>query len=145
MNICFTVIPYFTDIFWWEWYTNVNLAIDNIVMTFVKNGNINTIFWYSVLVSTKYKINTRHWVIYNMCGFINDLRITCWWCKRSYFSTTWISNVVFPPICTTSIKISSNNWTERKFIIYLAKKDIKFCAKDFEFFLTLTRWAVSTG
>ena len=28
---------------------------------------------------------------------------------------------------------------ERKLIIYLAKKHIKFCAKDFEFFLTLTR------
>ena len=44
LNICFTVIPYFTDIFWWERYTDVNLAIDDIVMAFVKNGSINTIF-----------------------------------------------------------------------------------------------------
>ena len=79
-------------------------------------------------------------VIYNMCGFINYLCKSCWWCKRSYFSTSWINNVIFPPICTMSTKISCNNWTERKFIIYLAKKNIKFSAKDFEFFL-----AVSTG
>ena len=44
LNICFTVIPYFTDIFWWEWYMDVNLAIDDIVMTFVKNGSIDTVF-----------------------------------------------------------------------------------------------------
>ena len=37
LNICFTAIPYFTEIFWWEWYTDVCLAIDVIVMTFVKN------------------------------------------------------------------------------------------------------------
>ena len=38
----------------------VNLAIDNIVMAFVKNESIYTIFRNYILVSTKYKTNTRH-------------------------------------------------------------------------------------
>ena len=55
------------------------------------------------MVSTKYKINTRLWVMYNICGFISNLCIACWWCKRSYFWTSWISNVVFPPILTRAL------------------------------------------
>ena len=144
LNICFTEIPYITDLFWQEGYTDVNFAINDIVMAFVKNASISTIFWGNVLVITKYKINTRHWVIHNVWYF-NHLCICCWWCERIYFCTCWIRNVVFPLIFSTSIKISSNNWTERKFIIHLAKKNIKIWAKDFKLFLALMRWAVSTG
>ena len=85
MNICFALLPYFTDMFCREGYTDVSLAIYDIMMTFAKNGSINTIFFNYIFVSTKYKINTRYWDIYNMCGFIIDLCISCWWCKR------WIS------------------------------------------------------
>ena len=145
LNMCFTIIPYLTEIFWWEGYTDVDLDIDDIVMHLSKKEAVTPYIWNYLLVSTKFKINTRHWVIYNMFGFVNDFCISCWWCKRSYFSTWWISNVVLQPICTRSIKISSNNWTKRKFIIYLVKKNIKICTKDFEFFLTLTESVVSTG
>ena len=138
MNVFFTVIPYFTDIFWWEGYTDVNLAIDDIVIAFVKNGSINTIFWNYTLVSTKYKINTRH--IYNVwvCQWFVYSLLMMW---EKFFLDLLISNVVFPPIYTTRIKISSDNWTERKFIIYLARRISAFAQKisnsfrkDTEFF-----------
>ena len=32
LNMCLTIIPYLTEIFWWEWYTDVDLDIDDIVM-----------------------------------------------------------------------------------------------------------------
>ena len=31
-KICFTVVPYFMDIFWWEGYADVNLAINDIFL-----------------------------------------------------------------------------------------------------------------
>ena len=122
-----------------RWYYN------DICQKWNKNESINTIFWNHILASIKYKINTRQWVIYNICGFINNFCISCWWYKKRYFATSWISNVAFPSICTRKIKFSSNNWRERKLIIYLAKKNIKFCAKDFVIFLTLTGWAINTS
>ena len=36
-KICFTVVPYFMDIFWWEGYADVNLAINDIFLWLVQN------------------------------------------------------------------------------------------------------------
>ena len=141
MSICFTLIPYFKDVFWWEWYTDVSLSMDDIVMTFVKNGSINTIFWNYILVSRKYKINTRHWVIYNICWLINDLCMSCWWCKRSYFSTSWISNDLFvqPALkSTTTIEQRGNS------PFFWLRRTSNFVQKISNF-LTLIRWVVCTG
>ena len=35
-------------------------------MAFAKTGSINTIYWNCILVSTKCKTNTQHWVIYSV-------------------------------------------------------------------------------
>ena len=115
------------------------------------------LWWHlsKMLASTPY-FEITFWLLQNIrsihdielfitFGLFNHLCIHCWWCERIYFCTCWIRNVVFPLIFSTSIKISSNNWTERKFIIHLAKKNIKIWAKDFKLFLALMRWAVSTG
>lgn len=98
-------------------------------MVFVKKGSINTTFWNYTLVSTKYKINAQYWVIYNMCGFVNDLYTSRWCCERIYFLTYWISNVVSPSVCTTCIKISSNNWADRKFIFFWVRRISKVVQK----------------
>ena len=118
--ICLAGIPYFVEINWWEGYANVNLTKNNIAMEFFKNRDINSMFGNCICISTKYKIDT--WVIYNMSRFINNLWISRWWCKRVKFLTCWVGNIIFPPVWTKSIKISCDNWTNRNFFIYIAKK-----------------------
>ena len=116
-------------------------------MVFVKKGSINTILWIYTLVSTKYKINTQYWVIYNMCGFVNDLYTSHWWCERIYFLTYWISNVVSPSVCTTCIKICSNNWADRKFIFFWVRrisKVVQKISKPFWFWLGEQKTQVET-
>ena len=49
-----TVIPNFTDIYWWEGYANVDLTKYDIVVAY---GNINSVFCEYNLVVTENKIN----------------------------------------------------------------------------------------
>ena len=67
--VCLTVIPDFTDIYWREWYTDVNLAKNNVMVTLIKNWNI----W---LVQNKRSMHDT--VIYDMGRFINNLSISSW-------------------------------------------------------------------
>ena len=63
LDICLTVIPDVTDISWREWNTDVNLTKDNIMVTFIKGWNINSIIWNCILVRTKWKVNGWHFVM----------------------------------------------------------------------------------
>ena len=115
LNICVTVIPYLTDIFWLEGYRDVNLAIDDIVMAFVKNWRINNIFWNYHLVSTKYKINTWQWVIYNLCRFVNDLCILCSRPVELVMSSLhqFLQRPLKPPVTTEQRRNASFIWLQR--------------------------------
>ena len=77
-NICFFIIPDLLHIGWREKYTDVNFTINNIVMTFIKNWNINSMIWNNTLVGAKYKINKWHRVVYNMRRLIYNLIISSW-------------------------------------------------------------------
>ena len=125
-NISLLVIPDFTNIYWWEGNTNVNLIIHYIVMVFVKNWNIYTMFRNYILVDTKNKVNTRHGAIYGMNGFIYYLCISSWWCERVKFYTRWVSDIISPQTWIASIKITCDNWTDWKFIIYVVKTYINY-------------------
>ena len=65
-HICLTVIPNVIDISWMGWNADVNRTKDNIMVTFNKDWNINSIIWNCILVRTKWKVNAWHFVIYNM-------------------------------------------------------------------------------
>ena len=60
------VIPYFTDIFWPVGYTDVNVAIDDIFVAFVKDGSMNT--YCEIIIWLRQNIRSIHGI---------DLFITC--------------------------------------------------------------------
>ena len=91
-SICLAVIPYFADIMWWEGYTNVNLTKNIIVMAFFKYRDINSVFRNYICISTKYKIDAWHRVIYNMSRLISNLWISSWWCVRQ--SGSWPTELI---------------------------------------------------
>ena len=62
-SICLAVDRYFVDINWLEGYANVNLTKKNTVIALL--WDINSMFRNYVCISTKYKIDTWHRVIYN--------------------------------------------------------------------------------
>ena len=39
-DICFTVIPNFTDIYWWKRYPNINFTINYVMITLLENRDI---------------------------------------------------------------------------------------------------------
>ena len=121
-DFCFTVMPNFTDIYWRKKYPNINSTINYIMMIFLKNRNIDSMIWNHIFVWVKYKVYTRHRIIYNMGWFINNWCISCQGYERVNLFTWSFSNVIFPPTGTTSIKISCDNGTYREFIIYIVKK-----------------------
>ena len=96
-NTCLTAIPNFTNIHWWQGCVNNNLVLYDIVVAFVKNGNINSILCGQISVVKK--IRSIHeeellitWVGLSIIGF-------------------YPVNIVFPSFWACSIKISSYNWT----------------------------------
>lgn len=54
-NTGFAVMSYITG--WFERYVDVYLAINYIMMAFIKNGNINSLFRNYIFANAKYKIN----------------------------------------------------------------------------------------
>ena len=54
LKTSFIIVPNLTSKDWWEWYTDVYLVLDNIMMEFIKTCSINTLFWDYILVSAKY-------------------------------------------------------------------------------------------
>ena len=64
-SISLAVILY-VDINFWEEYANFNLIKNNIVMTFLKKRDTNSMFRNYICISTKYKIHDCHRVTYKM-------------------------------------------------------------------------------
>ena len=92
-NIYLTVIPNFTDIYWWQGYMNINLVLYDIVVAFVKNGNVFSIICQQILVVKK-----------NISIHEEELLIT--WVDSSTVCL-YLVDIVFPSFWAYSIKISS--------------------------------------
>ena len=56
----------------------------------------------------------------------------------------WIGNIFIATFRASVIKVPSNDWANRKFIVYMIHKSIEVCAKVLKF-LSLARWSVQTG
>ena len=54
LKTSFIIVPNLTRKDWWEWYTDVYLVLDNIMMEFIKTCSINTLFWDYILICAKY-------------------------------------------------------------------------------------------
>ena len=109
-NTCLNVIPNFTNIYWWQGYVNINLVLYDIVLAFVKNGNINSILCEQILVVKK--IRSMH---------EEELLIT--WVDLSIIDFYPV-DIVFPSFWASSIKISSYIWTF--FILFMLQVKIYF-------------------
>ena len=80
-----------------------------------------------------------------MGRFVDNLFMSCWWYESINFKANWTVNIFIAPFPASSIKVSSNDWANRKFIVYMIHKSIEVCAKVLKFVLSLDRWSVKTG
>ena len=120
-------------------YTNVNLTINDIMIAFIKNGDINCMF-------RNYKINTWQEFIYNMSRFINNLCTPSIWRERNKISCSdKLVMSFFHHLKQRALKSPVINEQYRKLIIYISKKNIKIYAETFKLIKILVWWTINTA
>ena len=124
LNICFSIIPNFTNIARGKGNAVVIFPKNDIMMAFFKYWKVNTIVWNYIQIITKYNTDARNWFFYSKSSLVDKLFISNWWCESIKCTIICIGNIIMATFWASSIKIYNKNRARRNFIVYMIHNSI---------------------